>query len=527
MSGEAGGLILLPLALASFPALLGGLLVVGAVSAAASAVSAGVRRSRRREEERQAQQQAWERRKAQEQQRRDEQMRQQALRTSGVNADLTDIRSQMHASMDEQNRLYSEAEQQMFRELDAQREELQRTASQNDPELYRNYIASMQQTRTQMLNRVEQVRTERDKAYREKISASMADITAKMNKQYSANMGEIEKLKADAAQREELAKETADLYLTEAQNVISALATDHNGRKFLPRQVKILTEQYNQAVELYRKGKYESAVASAKDVTVGALEETFEADMKQQEWDSAYSLALALSEEVKAFLTSQETVTAEAKQYAEQHSGKTFEDEIVGMRIASYTGRMPNGSTRYDELYYRITEVYDILHGGFKVLSTTELHEYAEMLNNELYPAAAKCISDGIMNMNNAFSRQNMSEEIIDFFEEHNFEFSGYAYENGEHDKALHIGLANEETGEELIVTLAPELVNGDVQTRVDLKQIAGEEQNEERRAYYRRCVEDVVKGSNPYAKVDIKCNKATQNKLSSDTRIKGMLKTD
>ena len=527
MSGEAGGLILLPLALASFPALLGGLLVVGAVSAAASAVSAGVNHSRRRAEERQAQQQAWERRKAQEQQRRDEQMRQQELRSSSVNADLTGIRTQMHASMDEQSRLYSEAEQQMFRELEAQRSELQRTASQSAPELYRNYIQSMQQTRAQMMNKVKEVRTARDNAYREKISASMADITAKMNRQYSANMGEIEKLKADAARKEELAKETADLYLTEAQNVISALSSDHNGRKLMPRQVKILTEQYNQAVDLYRKGKYESAIASAKDVTVGALEETFEADMKQQEWDSAYSLALALSEEVKAFLTSQETISAEAKQYAEQNSGKTFEDEIVGMRIASYTGKLPNGHTRYDELYQRVSEMYDKLHDRSVELTTEELSEYADMLNNELYPAAAKCVSDGIMNMNNAFSRQNMSEEIIDFFEEHNFEFSGYAYENGEHDKALHIGLENEETGEELIVTLAPELVNGDVQTRVDLKQIAGEEQNEERRAYYRQCVEDVVKGSNPYAKVDIKCNKATQNKLSSDTRLKGMLKTD
>ena len=198
------------------------------------------------------------------------------------------------------------------------------------------------------------------------------------------------------------------------------------------------------------------------------------------------------------------------------------------MRVADYTGKMPNGKTRYDELYQRVSEVYDILHGGFKVLSVKELRDYAEMLNNELYPACAECINRGILNMNNAFSRQNMSEEIIDFFEEHNFEFSGYAYENDEHDKALHIGLSNEETGEELIVTLAPELVgNGDVQTRVDLKQIAGEEQDEQRRAYYRECIEEVVKGSNPYAQVDIKCNKATQNKLSSDTRLKGMLKNN
>ena len=121
-----------------------------------------------------------------------------------------------------------------------------------------------------------------------------------------------------------------------------------------------------------------------------------------------------------------------------------------------------------------------------------------------------------------------MSEEIIDFFEEHNFMFNGYAYENDSHDKALHIGLENESTGEELIVTLAPEYMSdGDIQTKVDLKQIKGDEANETRKAYYRECIEKVVKGSNPYASVDIKCNAETRNKLSADTETKKKLKME
>ena len=128
--------------------------------------------------------------------------------------------------------------------------------------------------------------------------------------------------------------------------------------------------------------------------------------------------------------------------------------------------------------------------------------------------------------MNNAFSRQNISEEIIDFFEEHNFTFNGYAYDEGKHDKALHIGLENQATGEELIITLAPELMaDGDIQTRVDLKQIKGDEANEERKAYYRECVEEVVKSGTPQAKVNIKCNSATRNKLSQDTGTKKLLR--
>ena len=108
----------------------------------------------------------------------------------------------------------------------------------------------------------------------------------------------------------------------------------------------------------------------------------------------------------------------------------------------------------------------------------------------------------------------------------HNFTFSGYAYDGDCHDKALHIGLENQATGEELIITLAPELLqSGDIQTHVDLKQIKGDEANEERKAYYRECVEEVVKGSNPYAKVNIKCKNETRNKLSTDTETKKKLK--
>ena len=89
-------------------------------------------------------------------------------------------------------------------------------------------------------------------------------------------------------------------------------------------------------------------------------------------------------------------------------------------------------------------------------LTTDQLKQYVSFLNNDLYPAIAMCINKAIINMNNAFSRQNISEEIIDFFEEHNFTFSGYAYDDNCHDKALHVGLENPATGEELIITLAP-----------------------------------------------------------------------
>ena len=298
-------------------------------------------------------------------------------------------------------------------------------------------------------------------------------------------------------------------------------------KKFSPRQLEALTQQFNQAIKLFNAGRYESAIAAAKDLSVSTLEEIFEADAQKQEWENYFKLCSVLSEEVKTYLESNSVITQEAKDYAEKSSGLTLEDEIVGIKISDYTDRNAQGKTLFNELNQTADEIYKIFHSKeADALTTEELKSYADFLNTELYPSAAKCINKAVINMNNAFSRQNISEELIDFFEEHNFTFNGYAYDEDKHDKALHIGLENQTTGEELIITLAPELLaDGDIQTHVDLKQIKGDEANEERKAYYREAVEEVVKGSVPQARVNLKCNAATRNKLSSDTQTRKLLR--
>ena len=331
----------------------------------------------------------------------------------------------------------------------------------------------------------------------------------------------------DITEKNKRAAEIAEGYINEATTLLTSLEEDYNGRKFSARQITTLRSQLNQVISLYNSGSYESAIAGAKDVATAALEEIYEADAAQKEWDNYYKLALVLSEEVKTFIESQETVTEEAKAHAEKYSGKTLENEIVGMRIADYTDKNAKGQTRYDYLRHRASEMYDALRKeDAQNLTTEQLKSSIDFLNDELYPAVSICLNKAVANMNNAFSRQNISEDIIDFFEEHNFSFSGYAYDDNAHDKALHIGLENEATGEELIITLAPELLeNGDVQTHVDLKQTKGDEANEERKAYYRECIENVVKSSSPYAQCSLKCKSETRGKLSTDTETKKKLK--
>ena len=81
-------------------------------------------------------------------------------------------------------------------------------------------------------------------------------------------------------------------------------------------------------------------------------------------------------------------------------------------------------------------------------------------------------------------------------------------------------------TGEEIIVTLAPELMeNGDVQTRVEINQLKGDETNEERKAYYRTSVQNVVVDNTPGAQIKLECRKETRNRLSQKTELRDKLK--
>jgi hypothetical protein len=230
---------------------------------------------------------------------------------------------------------------------------------------------------------------------------------------------------------------------------------------------------------------------------------------------------------VVAYLEAIEFVTEEIKVDAEKRGGEKLSDEVVGVRVAEYTGRNKEGLTRYDALLAKAREYREFLTSEkAHSLTTYELKEYARVLNTEFFPTAVSCVTDGIMNMKNAFSRQNISEEIIDFFEEHNFSFNGFAYEADMHDKALYISFVNETTGEELTVTLAPELVApGDFQTRVELDQLAGDAADEARKAYYRQAITDVVMGGHPGAQVELKCIQETVNQNSTNTRARDRIR--
>lgn len=507
MSGEAGGLVLLPLAIFALP-VVGAVLVGGAVIAGgAAAVNAGANAASRRAEARRRE--------------REEIMR------SGINNTIGSFRSTLASNMNEQVRLNQQASNEMMSVMNTHRAEMQRWADPNDPAKYQQYLANMRTSREGVSRRLMEIEDNFVRNYHEQIQLSMATITDTINRQYATYLNELEQLNADIQAKEAKAREFAEQYLEEAKGLIESLQKDYDGARFSGDALHELQRALNDAITQFNHGHYEAAIASAKDTALQTIEEIYKADCKQQEFDNYHALAISLSAELEAFLTHQEFITAEAKAEVESKTGKTLEDDVIGIRIADYTDRLQDGTNQFDYLLKKVREIKAFLESEqADSISIEQMKGYVDTLSNKLYPAAATTCYKGVLNMNNAFSRQNVSEQIVDFFEEHNFEFTGYSYDEDRHDGTLHIGLSNETTGEEIIVTLAPELMeNGDVQTRLEIDQLKGDETNEERKQYYRDSVQQVICENTPGARISLSCKKHTKNRLSTKTELRDRLK--
>lgn len=447
------------------------------------------------------------------------------IQQSRIYDSMNSLRRGIEINMNEQTKLNAAASENMVKELENSRRKMYDEARKGDLEGWKSYIDTLSADRAGVMYQFQNIQTKFSSEYQKNINEKMDGVSKEINSKYNEYLDELKQLSSDNSAKQKLAEELAQAYIDEAKSFLQSLENEFDGMKFSPRETSALRTQLNKVITLYNNGSYEAAIASAKDNSVGIIEEIYNADVKKQEWENYQKLAFVLSDEVRTYLLSSEYMTEDIKSKAEEKLGERLPEDMAGVRLADYTAKNKQGKTKYDFLLSKTNEIYNALRSpdGDK-LSTAKLKEYVEYLNTKLYPEAVETMSMAALNMSNAFKRRNMSEEIIDFFEEHNFTFDGYAFEDNRSDGALHIGLKNEAAGEEILVTLAPELVNGDIQTKVDIKQTAGDEANEERKQYYRDSVTNVVMDSNPGAEVDIKCCKETFGKLSNDTETKAKI---
>lgn len=523
MSGEAGGLLTIPMVASRNPMLglaLAGVALAVEINAANNASSRYERNMRRnRNVVRRSEPRGNET-------TRNEITRNETKRNS-VNSSLEQVRQKMSSDMENETKANIEVSDNMMKEMENSRRNLQNLIDENNPEKFQNYIDEIKNTRTEMSTKLFTMQEEFTKNYQAKINVSMDNVTSMVNSDYDKCIKELQQFQNNQLERNNKAKGIADDYIEEAKSLLEDFEIDFEAKKFSKLQLMDLQRTLNEAIRLYNSENYEAAIATAKNVTLETLEEIYKADCQKQEWDNYYKLALTIASELEAFITAQEVISPEVKKQVELRSGKPVEDEIVGLKVNEYTGKMEDGRYQLDYYLDKTREIKTLLESDqSNMLTTKQLKEYVELLNGNLYPLVQQSIYKGILNMNNAFSRQNISEEIIDFFEDHNFTFSGYNYDNDSHDGALHVGFENDATGEEIIVTLAPEYQNnGEVQTKVEINQLKGDETNEERKAYYRTSVENVVLDNTPGAQIKLECNKATRNRLSDKTTLRDKLK--
>ena len=505
MSGESDGLLIVPFALME--------LAFFGVALIGKGVCAGIRAATN----------AAQRYEAEKRQKRE------AIRCSGVRESIGAFREEVASNMEEQTRLNVEASEQMMMEVENSQKRIAQMTENCDPEQFQQYMNQICRSRTELSNSFSEIQRRFNQNYHKKINESMNNVTRNINNQYSANLQELRDLANDMQTKQEKAMKMANDYIEEANMILTSLEEDYDGGKFVGPQMNELKRQYNEAIGQYQLGNYEASLATVKDVSLSAIEEIYKADSMKQEWDNYYKLALTISSDLAAYMQAQAVITEDTKRHVEGKIGRKLEDDVINVKINDYTDKREDGSNVYDYINDKVLEIKVMLESDeANKLSIKELKGYVDLLNTELYPSATKAIYKGILNMSNAFSRQNISEEIIDFFEEHNFSFTGYSYDNERHDGALHIGLENMISGEEIIVTLAPELMrNGDVQTRVEINQLEGEKENENRKAYYRESIEDIVRKEIPGGQIKLECKEETINKLSEKTILRDKVRAN
>jgi hypothetical protein len=449
------------------------------------------------------------------------------IRQSGLIEDIASFRQAIKNEMDAQTRLNAQTSQNIMAEMERYRKEMEHTLSDSDPTQYREYLGSLERSRAKFHSTMTEMQENFANGYRARIADTMKEIGEVVNGRVAGNLAELREIGEADARKKDAAKKIARAYIEEAESLISSLREDFGGRDFSARDMDRLGAELNSAEAQFDVGSYEAAAAVAKNVSLGALNEIFEADRKRQEWENYHKHAILIATEIKTYLEAQAEITPELKAKMEEKAGHALDDELIGIKIGEYTDVLETGETLYDHLLTRASKALSELEAASPSnLSLSDLKRTIAELGEKLYPKAMTVVYNGMNNVNNAFMRRGLGEKIIDFFEEHNFNFGGYGYEDDDQTKTLYIGLENDTTGEELIISLAPDLTarNG-VGVKVEIDQIGGDETNEERKAFYRESVGEAVTGGIPGAKCRLECDKTTLNKLSAKTDLKEKLK--
>lgn len=493
MSGEATGALAIPLAIAAAPFVLAGVVVAQTARLAARGVQAAAEYERQKRAVR------------------------REIRESGIRSSIGDFRAEIRSTMAEQTRRNREASEQMLREMDRQREAMEKAAAR-DPALFRDYLARMSEGSRETMQRIMDAQRQFSEGYDAAIRSSMDAVSHRLNDQYDRSMRALSEMAEDQAAQEERSAALAEDYLTEARTLLASLKEQFEGERFLPRELLLLQEQLREAEDLVRSGQYASVAIAARDLICSALEAIYRADEKKQEWDNCYKMAYVLCEQLKEAAESMETVSLEAKQQAEALSGKELSDELVGLSVAEYTPLLENGQNSFAYYQNLIREAGERLRVSGEQMSTEELRNLFTQLNEQVYPALTRSVNRGIFNLSNALIRRDSGERIMDYFEGKDFVCVGWAYDEMD-DSALHMAFQNSLTDELLTVTLAPEWNGDEVNTGIRMDQLAGDALNEERRAELRQGVEAALRAENPYARVALSCTEDSRNLLSQNSR--------
>jgi hypothetical protein len=479
MSGAAGGAI--PIGLIAIP--VAGVVLVGAavIFAASVAVTAAMDYEAGRRA------------------RRDERRKQE------LESRIGSFGQNIRVGIESQFNLNVEASNRMMEALESNKREILNAVSDDTPGTYQNFLRNIDASGRRLNQMMLEAQADCVRTHNASIQSTIREIEAVRTRAENALLNNL----PSGEERLAAARGLAQDYINEASTGIEALKNNpENLALCRPERIKNLDLQLGEAKKQYQLGNYQASMAIAKNVDVDALNENLSVIRDMGEWENFHKLALVRSAELKAYLETQSVITPERWEELKQQSGRDLDKElgdqivqdILGSRIGDYTDAMDSGERKYDYLTRRAGELTKQLETASPVsVSTENLKEILAELNEKLFPDAMTTVFDGLSKMNDAFTRQKLGDDIVNFFVEHNFMYCNAVYDGGQDGESLKIGLRNDSTGDELVITLSSDVTGGcGTKTHINIDQTGGDAPNEERQDYYRLSLEGLALGKEP-----------------------------
>ena len=380
-----------------------------------------------------------------------------AIRNSGIlqginrlHADMGSTFTSLDAMGDQTFENITEIQQSSF-------EELEKLVQAGNVEAVQDFMRSAGKFQAAMQKKIDEEQKNFERNYTAKADQAILKMRTESEERTRDLTKKIKAVENDLDAMEELYRTEAKKAIEEAESLLDALVQVFEMEHLAPGLYENLSNQLNDCRDLYEKGIYESALASAVDLKMVLGEKAFDLKKADIEWNNAYMSALQAAELMKNYLESQQCFSEEAGKYMQEHYDITLPEELKEEELAEFADLTEDGKNMFVQLSEQAGKILKMLDGtAGKNMSAKQLEKQADWLLEAGMPAAYQTVNNAILNMSNSFYRAGKAQKFAAFLKTKELTVHAIGYRDEDNRTSpIDIIVRNPFTGERVVYSLA------------------------------------------------------------------------